>query len=504
LESEFGKLSQFTISSQATHLGAVGSGSIVLYDLTTGEQLTNYLIAENTSYGLLFDTDGKAYLGYTQYIYNQEYEGYEEFTSLESLGEQNLLVSRFSPVSKWYYPTLAHMYSATNPLARMDPDSLRIVTRRSNMDNVELLVYDPMSIYPIFESVCFNRPMDNGDLPQQILFHPLQENLMAVAQCGEGARKSSCELIVWDLSNGPSSAHPPLAVDGPIQALAFHPQGDLMAIVTGDGNLEIWDWQQGVQISGIDGFINGITWLGFSSDGNYLVAKPKLTRDPITIWSFETGKIHSQIPSDVNGERKVLNIALHSQLPWLGIAYGDRAVVWDIEKQSQIAELRGVETHQIYDWITFHPAGKQLATGGKDGIVQWDLETFESLSPVVQGFSYGELTFLGYDPSGRWLVNGGHGVYTLIDPETGKLIGKLSPTFVDSFEDQGIFDLLPIPSFSCDGSRMVAYARGNDLLFWQLDLESWEIAACRMANRSMTPDEWKTYLGDLPYNATCP
>lgn len=503
LDPEFDRLIEYEINPQGTRFGAVGSGSIVLYDLTTGKPVTSKSVAEDTGYGLLFSPDGQAYLGYTQYTYNQKHEGYEEYTYSESLGEENLVLSRFAPVSKWYYPTIDHMVSATDPLARMDPGSLRIVTRRSNMDKVELLVFNPRAIYPILKTVSFDRSMDGDNLPQQVVFHPQHANILAVVQCKQ-LQKSSCELTIGDLAGAPSDPSLTLATKGSVQAVAFHPQGSLLAIAEGDGVLSLWDWQQGIQILELEGLESGITWLGFSSDGKYLVANPQSARDPISIWSPERGEIHSQIPSDPARKGAALHLALHPQQPWLGIAYGDGAVLWDITRQSQIAELGLDESSQIFDRIAFHPAGKHLATGGPDGILIWDIDTLEPLSTFDGSLALGELDFLGYDPTGVWLISGRQGLYALIDSETGKFIGELFPTFMDTLKDQGIYELLPAPTINSDGSRILAYARGNELLFWQLDLEFWEAAACRMANRNLTLPEWKAYMGDEPYRETCP
>jgi hypothetical protein len=40
---------------------------------------------------------------------------------------------------------------------------------------------------------------------------------------------------------------------------------------------------------------------------------------------------------------------------------------------------------------------------------------------------------------------------------------------------------------------------------WDLDPQHWIAAACKVAGRNLTPQEWKTDIGDLaPYHRTCP
>jgi hypothetical protein len=42
-------------------------------------------------------------------------------------------------------------------------------------------------------------------------------------------------------------------------------------------------------------------------------------------------------------------------------------------------------------------------------------------------------------------------------------------------------------------------------VIWNLDPSHWAEAACDLAGRNLTEDEWQTYIGDLAeYNNTCP
>jgi hypothetical protein len=38
---------------------------------------------------------------------------------------------------------------------------------------------------------------------------------------------------------------------------------------------------------------------------------------------------------------------------------------------------------------------------------------------------------------------------------------------------------------------------------WDVDPSHWETRACQMAGRSLTQQEWETFLPDRPYQATC-
>jgi len=57
-----------------------------------------------------------------------------------------------------------------------------------------------------------------------------------------------------------------------------------------------------------------------------------------------------------------------------------------------------------------------------------------------------------------------------------------------------------------DGKAVVVSTpTGNGAAIWDLDPQHWVDAACSVAQRNLTREEWATYIGDLgAYRATCP
>lgn len=503
LEPEFGELEQVEINPQGTRLGAVGSDLIVVYDLTTGKVNTVYEREEDTVYTLIFNPEGQAFLRYSQYIFNQEKEVYDQENHyLEMIGEGRVLISRFESLSRWNYPTLSHMYSANNPLHKIDPVSLRIASHRSNQGNVELLLFDPLTIYPILESIAFNGEMEGSLSYTQIAFHPTEENILAVGQCSDYQPGSTCDLTVWDLTDSDPRLVRTLETAQFIRGLDFHPHDQLLAVAGSDGIILMWDWNLGEVVFDVNDFEEQIDMLDFSTEGKYLAAASSTGDAPILVFNTETGTEITQIKSEYG---KVNAIAFHPQHSWLAVSYRDRVVLWDIEHDAQLSELTLDESMEIFDLLAFFPDGTQLVTGGEDGFARWDLETTEPLSlPAEENLSSGPVQYLAYDPTGTWLVSGVQDQVRLYDPDTGKFVGVLKPTNLDGVENAYRYQLLPTPAINSTGSRLVAYSRGNELLFWQLDLESWKVAACQIANRNLTQTEWKVYLGDTSYQETCP
>jgi WD40 repeat protein len=53
--------------------------------------------------------------------------------------------------------------------------------------------------------------------------------------------------------------------------------------------------------------------------------------------------------------------------------------------------------------------------------------------------------------------------------------------------------------------KQLAVATTTGVAVWDLDPARWVEAACQLAGRNLTRDEWTTYIGDLaPYHETCP
>ena len=62
----------------------------------------------------------------------------------------------------------------------------------------------------------------------------------------------------------------------------------------------------------------------------------------------------------------------------------------------------------------------------------------------------------------------------------------------------------PYVFFSADGRRLLAISPEGPVTLWDVDPESWQRRACDIAGRNLTRSEWRDFVGDTPYRATCP
>ena len=142
--------------------------------------------------------------------------------------------------------------------------------------------------------------------------------------------------------------------------------------------------------------------------------------------------------------------------------------------------------------VAFSADGKTLASARRDGtILLWNVERRQ---PHVTLRSY-LVWSLAFSPDGRTLASGsGDNTITLWDVESGQPLGEPLSGHSDS--------VLSV-TFSPDGKTLATGGGDGTIILWDVDIESWKARACRIANRNLTEEEWKQFLGDEPYRKTC-
>ena len=77
------------------------------------------------------------------------------------------------------------------------------------------------------------------------------------------------------------------------------------------------------------------------------------------------------------------------------------------------------------------------------------------------------------------------------DARTGTYLGSVA------------VDVDGAPAFSDDNSSLMLAGFEGSVFTWHLDPGSWVATACRLAGRELTEQEWRSYLGDRPYQPVC-
>ncbi len=192
---------------------------------------------------------------------------------------------------------------------------------------------------------------------------------------------------------------------GSILSVAFSSDGRLLAGSDGDGEIRVWQTEDGRQLFSCHEHQDWIKSIAFAPPNP---RHPDLQRlassgadQIIRLWDLETG----QCDQDLRGHRDwVWAIAFSPTGDQLASASEDGTVrLWDLESgdclQSWSEHQGGVGA------VAFHPDAQRLASGGEDGRLRlWNLKSGDA---QVWPAHRGRIRSLAFSPDGLWLASGG-------------------------------------------------------------------------------------------------
>jgi len=164
---------------------------------------------------------------------------------------------------------------------------------------------------------------------------------------------------------------------GAVAGLAFSPDGTLLASVSADKTVAVFDLQAGTIRVVLRGHSAGVNTVAFSPDGE-LVASGSWDRT-IRLWSLATGK---RVGMFLGHEEGVYNLAFSPDGRFLASAGFDKAVrVWAVAEGNLLRRLRGHADAVLA--VAFSPDGTLLASGSMDGTLRlWRLGDGEGVGTV--------------------------------------------------------------------------------------------------------------------------
>jgi len=217
------------------------------------------------------------------------------------------------------------------------------------------------------------------------------------------------EVKVWETASGRQRSRIPVWPN----ALAFAPDGQTLATVDGShkvpGEIGLWDAASGRRrmVAFRDAHAKGISAVAFSPDGMMLATGG--FDATVKLWDVPTGRELARFIGHA-GQVRGLAFARDGRTLASG-AYDGVVKLWDISAVLYGAPIRG--NHHGALSVAFSPDGKVLATGGWDtqwpaspGIVKlWDAATGAELR-VIRDLNQKVLA-LAFSPDGSTLVTGG-------------------------------------------------------------------------------------------------
>jgi WD40 repeat protein len=220
------------------------------------------------------------------------------------------------------------------------------------------------------------------------------------------------KIRLWDTATGKEIHVLPAESTG-IGELAFSRDGTFIAAAGNDQTLRLWDAMTGKERGPLVGHRDWIGALVCSTDGKQIVSSSwdRTAR----IWDVASGKELKQFTHPA----QISDVALSKgRLVTVG-GYRDNTVkIWDITSDKLIQEWKG----KTYYWTTlFSPDGDHLiAANGVDSVVMWNIASKER----VRTFD-GPGMRLALSPDGKLLAaTGNNSDWYVWDFESGKQIYK--------------------------------------------------------------------------------
>jgi WD40 repeat protein len=282
---------------------------------------------------------------------------------------------------------------------------------------------------------------------------------------------------------------------GEVAALAFSPDGRVLAAVTKLGLATIWDLESRSLRQGPFQVALYAVGVSISADGTMLATAGD---GGVKLWDVATGAALGRIGDGRNAG----DVAFSPTEPLVAFIVdgylqpgGGDAEIWDVARRSLATTLHTDAAAGVLGWaVAFSPDGNMLATAGSDPLVHlWDVDTGKLIRELEQNVG-NAVWALEFGPDNRILaISGGDSFASLWDVATGAQIGPR----LGAGSRESMLDLSP------DGRDLLITSGNGQGAIWSIDPESWPQRACALANRTLTREEWNEFLPGRAYEPAC-
>ncbi|HEY5911396.1 MAG TPA: serine/threonine-protein kinase [Verrucomicrobiae bacterium] len=188
----------------------------------------------------------------------------------------------------------------------------------------------------------------------------------------------TAEILEWRANRSLTTLTAPPPRRGEAGAVAFSPDGRKLAVGGDYGQMRVFSCADGRVLSIDTQTSDGVTALAFSPDSKILAAGFAYTSGAISLWDPNSGELQGQL---TNHGRHVNALTFSPDGQRLASASADRTIrIWSVAARAEVRRLVG---HRDEVWaLVLAPDGRTLISGCKDGAVWlWDVAATNRVSP---------------------------------------------------------------------------------------------------------------------------